>query len=89
MEPRLRGGRDFAFVRPVNVYVGEGTYLCADHYGGKFFTCVQSFGRGKLRLFNENKLYGDGYFMSVEDFNTMVCAIVVADCVIRAPEHLN
>lgn len=30
MSPRLRGGWDYVAVKPVNAYVGEGTYVWSD-----------------------------------------------------------
>ncbi|THK34716.1 hypothetical protein EHS39_28885 [Ensifer sp. MPMI2T] len=78
MEPTLRGGRDYVLIAPVAEYRDEGLYLVDVGSGVDIFRVRNSFdGKGGLLLFQENRQRE--YPMSLEKFEELVVAIVVAD----------
>lgn len=81
MNPTLNGGLDFALVRPVDRYIGEGIYLLGTPLGKDFYR-VQGAGRGKILLMRDNKHYSD-QIISDAKFDEYVLAIVVADIKVR------
>lgn len=86
MFPRLREGFDFVLVKPVDRYVGEGTYVRFNGIGPEL-VCVQNM-LDRLRLYRENPHYSDHY-CSKQQFDDSVLAIVVADIKVRDQRFLS
>ncbi|KQV83273.1 S24 family peptidase [Rhizobium sp. Root1220] len=79
MEPTFRGGRDYALLAPVTSYRGEGIYLVNIGAGVDLFRVCSAFdGKGGLRLSQENPRC-ETLSVSLEHFDDVVIAIVIAD----------
>lgn len=86
MSPRLRSGRDYVLVRPINKLVGEGTYIYFDGIGPAMANVQLMFDR--VRLFPENNHYTE-HFMTRAEFEENVLALVVADINVRNEHFLR
>ncbi|YBV97378.1 S24 family peptidase [Phyllobacteriaceae bacterium JZ32] len=88
MYPTFRGDHDFALMRPVTTYRGEGIYVVSNAFGFDFFRVESTMdGKRGLRLFRDNPHYSDR-FMNLEEFEGCVLGIVVADIKVRNHQML-
>ncbi|PRD42159.1 hypothetical protein C5748_18460 [Phyllobacterium phragmitis] len=83
MTPTLKGDRDYALMRPVSTYRGEGIYCVSDGIGFDFFRVEATMdGKRGLRLFGDNEMYADRFY-TIEEFDCCVLGIVVVDLKVR------
>ncbi|PRD42088.1 hypothetical protein C5748_18205 [Phyllobacterium phragmitis] len=83
MHPTFRGDHDYALIRPVSGYVGEGIYVLECGFGIELFRVESTLGGSRqLRLSRDNPAYLD-QFRSIEQFESHVLGIVVADIKVR------
>ncbi len=88
MNPTLRGGLDWAMIRPVDSYQGEGIYVIGNAVGHDFYRAESTLDRTKrIRLWRDNKIFGED-FVTKAWFDEHVLAIVVADVKVRDPRWL-
>lgn len=79
MEPMLRGHRDYALVRSVDRFEGEGIYFLFNGYGEEMYR-ADSLSSVGYRLWRDNKLYGKPFDLPKPEFNRMVRAKIVFAC---------
>lgn len=83
MYPTYRGDYDYALMRPITKYAGEGIYVVSNSFGFELFRVESTMdGKRGLRLFRDNPAYRDKLW-TVEEFEANVLGIIVADIKIR------
>ncbi|MDX0615131.1 hypothetical protein GOD03_11610 [Sinorhizobium medicae] len=89
MFPLLRGDRDYVLVAPIDTYRGEGIYLLGNGVGEDLYRVSSALdGKRGLRLSRENERYQE-HVVSIEQFESGVLAIVVADIKVREERFLR
>ncbi|AFL53983.1 signal peptidase I [Sinorhizobium fredii] len=89
MEPTLKSNRDYVLLAPVSSYVGEGVYAIFDGFGvPELFRVEPEFGKG-LRLFRDNKRYDKDYVLSIEKFEEVVVAFMIAEIKVKDERFLR